>query len=217
MEIDRYIAPQNRGWQGWNVAWSNVISGDHDYNFHGFCMAMVVHWLLGIVAEDEDPEAYGRSLVAGTYSNEEIRQLSRSPTRYYGQTDTNFIQNESAQLLTVSHQANHTSASSMHAHIAMLEIRAAGQPSFRLGDPRRRFGAVVSVVWEWSYFHPARYIAGTTAAHAIGFYFDGNAYFFLDPNRGLGRFNRLADRMTFFHSLWSDYKAHRGSVHGIYM
>lgn len=215
MAVRDYLQPANAGNQMWQVLASNLTRGPHPYNFKGFCMTLVVQWLLEIHAEPgATPEALGRHLLNADLGAHGYRDIALSHHIYdslnpgLGVNEGIFRRHSGGTL----RREQSLSANSAQNHWRIIRAGIYGE-SLEDGPPvnaARRYSAHISLSGPNSWI--LRRLSGDTWGHTIGLYSDGHRVYFFDPNYGVfvfGQANRQA-MANFIRDLWTEYGATEG-------
>ncbi len=219
MPIRDYLSPENGGAQMWQMLASNLTRGTHPYNFSGFCMALVVQWLMEIRFEGgQSPEELGRHLLRGALGTHGYGGIASSQDRYglhaphMANIHDAMVHGHSGGALA---RQNEVTVQSANDHWGEIRSRVYGVPNddiIRFYARSRVYYAHVSLAGNNSWL--TSWFAGATWGHAIGLYSNQDRVYFFDPNYGVFVFDqRYQGRIAqFIETLWQDYGAGWGRV-----
>jgi hypothetical protein len=217
MPMKSYLKPENSGAQMWQMLRSNLTRGDHPYNFTGFCMALVVQWLLELrFADGQNPEQLGRYLLRANLGGQGYRLMMLSQSSYSTENDTQMIQRHSGEALNLVNLATRHSS---QAHWSLIRSKVykvaddVGKSTvIRLDDRSEPYSGLIGLYGNNNVV--LQLILGKSWAHAIGVNSDRNNIYIFDPNYGVFVFDqRYPMKISgFINVMWAQYKANKGDL-----
>lgn len=217
MPMSFYLRPENAGSQSSQMMWSNLTRGAHPYNFTGFCMALVVQWLMEInLSNGQTPAEIGRHLLQTDLGTHGYGGIASSQD-IYGAHDPQ-ANNHTAMVARHSggslRRENQVVVNNWNDHwLAMRRgIYNKQDDTIQLGERARVYSAHVSLMGAHSRW--TRWLVGDEWGHALGLHCDGPNVYFFDPNYGVFIFDstKQGTMSQFVQTVWGDYGANGGRV-----
>lgn len=211
--MQSYLQPGNSGKQIWQMFRNNTTRGNHPYNFTGFCMALVIQWLLEIKFSDgANPIDLARHILNADLGRHGYGGISSSQNIYSNENDATMINRHSGGALA---HANLQTRHSSQAHWLLIRSRAYNIPednSIRFQDRSINYSGLIGLSGRNGFL--TRLLLGNGWAHAIGFHSDQNNIYIFDPNYGIFTFPQRNQGTVsqFITDMWIQYGATAGEL-----